>query len=216
MKIKFNYTAGLVLVAILLTIGLLCVEHNAPAQTQTYSIRAGQHYCDQSQYASFSEAPVYYEVNFSTNCLYNFNDKAKNHATNKLTGWTYYIDNHRDNIRLGWSMNHPRCDSIVMRLYWYSHYVTKVDPKTGKTYIPSNSKILFTAAVGNPFKVGMIPMRDKDSIIVVSNLLPKPKAFYYQFDGLPIKGYKQFFYFGGNIPAPHYMSVSLTPIPAFK
>lgn len=179
--------------------------------TTTYTIKQGAHFCDQSFPRMVPDGPVYYRVLFDQSCMYDLGDSAKNKLTNKLTGLSYWTNNHIDNIRLGWSLN-AKHDSIVLRLYTYSHLV--VDKKTGA--IVSVSKILFSVAAGQAFDVGYIPDRDKDSIIVVSNKLSKPRAFFYQFDGMPAYGWMQYPYFGGPYPAPHEMKITLTQIPAFK
>lgn len=177
----------------------------------TYTIRKGAHFCDQSIPRMVPDGPVYYRVLFDKSCMYDLGDSAKNKLTNKLTGLSYWTNNHIDNIRLGWSLN-ARHDSIVMRLYTYSHLVK--DKKTGA--IAPVSKILFSVAAGQEFDIGYIPNREKDSIIVVSNKLSKPRAFFYQFDGMPAYGWVQYPYFGGSYPAPHDMKITLTQIPAFK
>ena len=135
-----------------------------------------------------------YEVIFSENCLYKFND-VDDYDINKLFGLSFGF-HHNNSIRFGWNTDG---DKIGIYAYCYNsgeRIVYKI------TSLPTNITNSFEINVYNDFY--QLSIYNKMSNSVTTWTINKPQT--------PKWGYRLFPYFGGNKCAPHDMEIHMKKI----
>lgn len=153
----------------------------------TYTIQAGQHYCDQNSVKKVRTSEMNFVVKFDNSAIYQTVLPENQYDINKLWGFTEGINNQKNSARIGWSWNND-----ALRLYGYVYAngiryyqeITTVSPDTeiSCSIKPSGNTYIFT--VNNS-----------------SVTLPRGPST------SQANGYQQYPYFGGDETAPHLITI---------
>src|SRR5678810_608450 len=81
-----------------------------------FTIRQGQHYCDQNGLKSVRTSEMRFIVKFDKSAIYQTVVPENQYDINKLWGFTEGINNQYNSARIGWSWNNN-----ALRLYGYVH-----------------------------------------------------------------------------------------------
>ncbi|HKB45514.1 MAG TPA: hypothetical protein VKC90_14035 [Chitinophagaceae bacterium] len=160
-----------------------------PKQTTytTYTIRQGQHYCDQSGIKSVRTSEMKFIAKFDNSAIYQTIDPQNQYDVNKLWGFSEGIDNQYNSARIGWSWNND-----TLRLYAYVHVngvmqFQEITPVALDTDINCSIKVS-----GNSY-----------IFTVNSNTVTMPRGL----STTQASGYQQYPYFGGDETAPHLITI---------
>jgi hypothetical protein len=161
---------------------------NPPSYT-SFTIRQGQHYCDQNGLRSVKTAEMKFIVKFDNSAIYQSVLPENQYDINKLWGFTEGINNQYNSARVGWSWNNN-----ALRLYGYVYakgvrYYQEITPVTIGTEITCSIKL-----TGNTYLF---------TVNGVSVSLPRGLST------LQASGYQQYPYFGGDETAPHLITIMI-------
>jgi len=154
-----------------------------------FTIRQGQHYCDQNGLKSVRTSEMRFIVKFDKSAIYQTVVPENQYDINKLWGFTEGINNQYNSARIGWSWNNN-----ALRLYGYVHangirHFLEITSVTIGSDIPCSIKLadntyLFT-------------------VNGVSVSLPRGPST------AQANGYQQYPYFGGDETAPHLITIMI-------
>ncbi len=136
---------------------------------------------------------IEFEACFDENCLYNLHT-LDNFDVNKLFGVSTSLNHMEQSARIGW-----RClNGADIQLFAYTHANWKIqEPRLIATVLPNEK---FTCSIRIEEKCFVFRFKKEETQRIVSVLKTENKS--------KIK-YLLYPYFGGNIPAPHDMSLTL-------
>ncbi len=162
----------------------------AGTQFKTYTIRAGQHYCEGNNYRNISTPAQKFTVRFDSSAIYLTADPQNQSDINKLFGFS---DNnaahHQYSARFGW-----RWSNHALRLFAYV-YNDGVVSSQEITTVSLNTDIHCTIKVSGNKYVFMV----NDSIFEMPRKAETDKAV----------GYQLYPYFGGDETAPHDITIRI-------
>lgn len=158
-----------------------------PASYSNFTIRQGQHYCDQNSVKSVRTSEMKFMVKFDNSAIYQTVIAENQYDINKLWGFTEGISNQYNSARIGWSWNND-----ALRLYGYVYangvrYYQEITPVTIGADITCSIKL-----AGNTYLF---------NVDGVSVSLPRGPAT------SQASGYQQYPYFGGDETAPHLITI---------
>ncbi|HEX3165543.1 MAG TPA: hypothetical protein VHQ93_04735 [Chitinophagaceae bacterium] len=160
-----------------------------PPSYSSFTIREGQHYCDQNSVKSVRTSEMKFMVKFDSSAIYQTVIPGNQYDINKLWGFTEGINNQYNSARIGWSWNND-----ALRLYGYvyangvRHY-QEITPVTIGSDITCSIKLS-----GNTYLF---------TVNGISVSLPRgPSA-------TQASGYQQYPYFGGDETAPHLITIMI-------
>ena len=156
----------------------------------TYTIRAGQHYCEHNSYPSFEAPALYFTVKFDSSAIYQNRNPQNQFDENKLYGFS---DNnslhHQFSARFGWRW----CNNeLELSAYTYNNGVR-------------SDKVLGAVPIGAENKCAIIVQGDHYDFVVngdTTSVLRQSKT-------INAKGYKLLPYFGGDEAAPHTVTIQI-------
>jgi hypothetical protein len=166
---------------------------NSSAQFIKYTIRAGQHYSDQSVYKQTNYTELKFIVKFDSSAIYQTIDPGNQYDVNKLYGFSDNNEGHQNfSARFGW-----RWSDGALRLFGY---------------IYNNAAMSFeelgTINIGTEYTCS-IKVTAANYIFTLSNTsktLPRASA------SASAVGYQLYPYFGGDEPAPHDINIWIKPL----
>lgn len=155
-----------------------------PGQFQTYTIRAGAQYCDQSGYKPVEVSEMKFAVRFDSSAIYRTLDPVNQYDINKLYGFADNAsDHHQYSARFGW-----RWSEGALRLFAYVYNAGVVSSEE-LTTVPIGAEITCSIKVsGNQYVFSV-----NDLVRSMPRAATTEKG----------KGYQLYPYFGGDESAPH-------------
>lgn len=160
----------------------------AAAPPTCYTIRAGAHFCDQSNQQVGEVSELCFMVRFDESAQYRTQNPSNQGDINKLIG---FADNgghhHQYSARFGWCWNH---DQLELHAYVYNDGVRA-------------SKFLGAVTLDAEHSCGL----RVDGDTYVFTLDGKTDTMPRKSPGPRARGYKLFPYFGGDEAAPHAMRI---------
>ena len=159
-------------------------------QFTTYTIRAGQHYCDQNSFKSVSvKGSMSFVVKFDNSAIYQTVIAENQYDINKLWGFSEGFDHQYNSARIGWAWNDG-----ALRLYAYS-YNRGVRQSQEITSVPIGSDITCSIKLSGSsyiFTVNDISVTQARGVSTTT-----------------ASGYQLYPYFGGDETAPHTIKILL-------
>ena len=155
----------------------------------TYTIRQGQHYCDQNTIKSVTTSEMKFMVKFDNSAIYQTVIPDNQYDINKLWGFSEGFDHQYNSARIGWSWNDG-----ALRLYAYSYnrglrQSQEITPVVIGTEISCSIKVSGASYI---FTVNGIAVT-----------LPRGAT------AAQASGYQLYPYFGGDETAPHLITILL-------
>lgn len=151
-----------------------------------YTVRKGKHSsgCRFRPYWSRTRARAI--VQFTPSCRYDLDYSQ----INKVFGLSWGLFG-RDSARFGWkSLGN---DSDMIQLWAYMHEGGEIQRGKGRANVPINTDVEL-----------VIDRMGRDVLFTVNGTV----MAHYMFDKAPPRyGWRQWFYFGGRVPAPHNVSI---------
>lgn len=172
----------------ILIVAFGCVEIDVKkGEHLLFTINEGQHYSVKG-IQKFSGNSLNFAVKFDSSCIYDLGN-INQHDINKLIGFKFGLDVHKNSARIGWRYN---VDNEVIEIFAYSYVEGVRDSrKLGVCFI--DEVVSINIEVGN----GLIFYEYMGFTYVVEGLeMSKEKYF-------------SFPYFGGNEVAPHMMQIEI-------
>ncbi|HEX5651453.1 MAG TPA: hypothetical protein VFX58_00175 [Chitinophagaceae bacterium] len=186
-KQKTDYPAA----ADLLTDSREASKGGPPKTTRytTYTIQAGQHYCDQNTIKSVRTSEMKFMTKFDNSAIYQTVDPGNQYDINKLWGFSEGFNHQYNSARIGWSWNDG-----ALRLYAYA-YVNGV----------RHSQEISTVGIGTDISCS-IKITGNSYIFTVNGAsVTLPRAL----STSQASGYQLYPYFGGDETAPHLITILL-------
>lgn len=160
-----------------------------PSGYTLYTIRTGNHYCDQNTLKSVRTSEMKFVAKFDNSAIYQSVLPENQYDVNKLWGFSEGFNNQYNSARIGWSWNNN-----ALRLYGYVYangvrYFEEITPVALDSDINCSIKL-----AGNTY------------IFTVNNStisLPRGPS------SSQASGYQQYPYFGGNETAPHLITIQI-------
>ena len=163
--------------------------NTAPAFT-TYTIRAGEHYCEDNSYPSFTAPALYFTVVFDSSAIYQTSIPNNQYDYNKLYGFSDNNSLHQQfSARFGWRW----CNGeLELSAYTYNNSVR-------------SDKLLGAVAISAENKCSIIVQGDHYDFVLngVTTSVPRESKT------TQAVGYKLLPYFGGDEAAPHSVSIKI-------
>lgn len=160
-----------------------------PSSYTNFTIREGQHYCDQNSVKSVRTSEMRFMVKFDNSAIYQTVVPENQYDINKLWGFSEGINNQYNSARIGWSWNND-----ALRLYAYV-YASGVRHYQEITSVAIGSDISCSIKLaGNTYLF---------TVNSVSISLPRGSST------SQASGYQQYPYFGGDETAPHLISIMI-------
>jgi hypothetical protein len=155
----------------------------------TYTIRQGQHYCDQNAFVLKSVAEMKFKVWFDSSCIYTTTIPANQYDINKLYGISEGLNHQVNSARIGW-----RWSDDSLRLFGYVY-------KDSIRYSQEISAI----PIGAPAdcSIRMNGNQYDCSVNGIHVFLPRSSS-----DSVA-SGYLLYPYFGGDETAPHLITIKI-------
>jgi len=152
-----------------------------------FTIRQGQHYCDQNGLKSVRTSEMRFIVKFDKSAIYQTVVPENQYDINKLWGFTEGINNQYNSARIGWSWNNN-----ALRLYGYVH-------ANGIRHFQEITSV----TIGSDIPCSIKPAGSTYLFTVngVSVSLPRGPST------AQANGYQQYPYFGGDETAPHLITI---------
>ncbi len=160
-----------------------------PTSYTNFTIRQGQHYCDQNTLKSVRTSEMKFMAKFDNSAIYQTVVPENQYDINKLWGFSEGINNQYNSARIGWSWNND-----ALRLYGYV-YTKGVRHMQEITSVSIGAEI--TCAIklaGNTYLF---------TVNGVSISLPRGLST------TQASGYQQYPYFGGDETAPHLITIMI-------
>ncbi len=157
---------------------------------KTYSIRKGNNYCDNNDYALTQHSVMHFRAILDSSCIYETVDPTNQADINKLFGFADCASHHQTNsARFGWNW-----ENGAMHIHAYCYAGTL------RSYTE-----LGTVALNKAFDCKLYVLPDK----YVFELEGKKDTMARGCADNTAIGYKLLPYFGGNEPAPHDVRVKI-------
>jgi len=163
-----------------------------PISYNNFTIRQGQHYCDQNGLKSIRTSEMKFMVKFDNSAIYKTVVPENQYDINKLWGFTEGINNQYNSARIGWSWNNN-----ALRLYGYVY-------ANGVRHYQEITSI----AIGSDITCS-IKLADNTYVFTVNGIsisLPRGPS------SSQVSGYQQYPYFGGDETAPHLITIMIYPL----
>ena len=163
-----------------------------PSSYTNFTIREGQHYCDQNSVKSVRTSEMGFMVKFDNSAIYQTVVPENQYDINKLWGFSEGINNQYNSARIGWSWNND-----ALRLYGYV-YASGV----------RHYQEITSVAIGSDISCS-IKLADNTYLFTVNSVsisLPRGSST------SQASGYQQYPYFGGDETAPHLISIMIKPL----
>jgi len=160
-----------------------------PASYTNFTIRQGQHYCDQNSIRSVRTSEMKFMVKFDNSAIYQTVVPENQYDINKLWGFTEGINNQYNSARIGWSWN-----KNALRLYGYVH-------ANGVRHYQEITSV----TIGSDITCS-IKLADNTYLFTVNGIsisLPRGPS------STQASGYQQYPYFGGDETAPHLITIMI-------
>ena len=156
----------------------------------TYTILAGEHYCEDNSYPYFTSPALYFTVQFDSSAIYTSSDPKNQYDENKLYGFSDNNSLHQQfSARFGWRW----CNGeLELSAYTYNNSVR-------------SDKVLGAVAIGTENKCAIIIRGDHYDFVVNGVVTPVPRASKTE----QAVGYKLLPYFGGDEVAPHNVNIKI-------
>ncbi len=160
-----------------------------PPTYKAYTIRKGQHYCDQNTLKSVKTAEMKFMTKFDNSAIYQSLTPENQYDIHKLWGFSEGLNNQYNSARIGWSWNNN-----ALRLYGYVYakgvrYYQEITPVTIGAEITCSIKL-----AGNTYLF---------TVNGISVSLPRGTTT------TQASGFQQYPYFGGNETAPHLITIMI-------
>lgn len=156
----------------------------------TYTIKAGEHYCEHNSYPYFAAPALYFTVQFDSSAIYQSRNPQNQYDENKLYGFSDNNSHHQQfSARFGWRW---RNSQLELSAYTYNNGVR-------------SDKVLGAVAVGAENKCAILVNGNHYDFVlngVVTSVPRKSKT-------KRAKGYKLLPYFGGDEVAPHTITIKI-------
>lgn len=153
----------------------------------TYTIRQGQHYCDQNSLKSVRTSEMKFMAKFDNSAIYQSVLPENQYDVNKLWGFSEGINNQYNSARIGWSWNNN-----ALRLYGYVY-------AKGVRYFQEITPV----AIGSDITCS-IKLAGSTYLFTVNGVsISLPRGL----STTQASGYQQYPYFGGNETAPHLITI---------
>ena len=160
-----------------------------PIDYNNFTIRQGQHYCDQNGLKSVRTSEMKFMVKFDSSAIYLTVSSENQYDINKLWGFTEGINNQYNSARIGWSWN-----KNALRLYGYVH-------ANGVRHYQEITSV----TIGSDITCS-IKLADNTYLFTVNGIsisLPRGPS------STQASGYQQYPYFGGDETAPHLITIMI-------
>lgn len=153
------------------------------SQYTKYTIRQGQHYCDQNTLKFLKVSQMNFTAKFDSTAIYTTIDPVNQYDINKLWGFSEGLNHEYNSARIGWAWNDG-----ALRLYAYAY-------NNGVR----ESKEITTIAIGadNLCSIALSGYNYVFTVNGVSVTLPRASST------SSTSGYQLYPYFGGDEVAPH-------------
>ena len=158
-----------------------------PTCYSTFTIRQGQHYCDQSTLKSVRTSEMKFIAKFDNSAIYQTIIPENQYDINKLWGFSEGINNQYNSARIGWSWNNE-----ALRLYAYAY-------KNGIREYQEITPVAIGADINCSIKVS----GNSYVFTVNSSTVTLPRGP----SATQASGYQQYPYFGGDETAPHLITI---------
>ncbi len=152
-----------------------------------YTIRAGQHYCDQNTTKSVRVSQMNFTAKFDNSAIYTTIDSVNQYDINKLWGFSEGLFHQTNSARIGWAYNNG-----ALRLYGYV-YKNSVRFSTEITTV--------SIGVENNCSIKLSGSNYIFTVNGISVTLPRASST------STASGYQLYPYFGGDEVAPHDISI---------
>jgi hypothetical protein len=156
----------------------------------TYTIRAGEHYCERNSYPLFAAKALYFTVQFDSSAIYQTSNPQNQYDENKLYGFSDNNSHHQQfSARFGWRW----CNGeLQLSAYTYNGGVR-------------SDKVLGAVAIGTEIKCAIIVKEDQYDFVLngVTTAVPRGSKT------MQATGYKLLPYFGGDEVAPHTVTIKI-------
>jgi len=154
-----------------------------------YTIRQGQHYCDQNSIKAVTTSEMKFMAKFDNSAIYQTILPENQYDINKLWGFSEGFDNQYNSARIGWSWNEG-----ALRLYAYSY-------NKGVRQYQEITPVTIGAEISCSIKIW------GDAYIFTVNgvVVTQPRGL----STAQASGFQQYPYFGGDETAPHTISIQL-------
>ena len=163
-----------------------------PPSYASFTIRQGQHYCDQNSLKSVRTSEMKFMAKFDNSAIYQTLIPENQYDINKLWGFTEGFNNQYNSARIGWSWNND-----ALRLYGYV-YAKGVRHMQEITAISIGTDI--TCSIRLETNTYLFTVNG------VSISLPRGLST------TQASGYQQYPYFGGDETAPHLITILIKPL----
>ena len=158
-----------------------------PPYYTSFTIRQGQHYCDQNSLKSVRTSEMKFIAKFDNSAIYQTVTPENQYDINKLWGFSEGINNQYNSARIGWSWNND-----ALRLYGYV-YAMGVRHMQEITSVSIGADITCSIKLaGNTYLF---------TVNGVSISMPRGLST------TQASGYQQYPYFGGDETAPHLITI---------
>jgi len=163
-----------------------------PTSYTNFTIRQGQHYCDQNSLKSVRTSEMKFMAKFDNSAIYQTVIPENQYDINKLWGFSEGINNQYNSARIGWSWNND-----ALRLYGYV-YAKGVRHMQEITLVSIGTDITCSIKLAGDMYLF--------TVNGVSISLPRGLST------TQASGYQQYPYFGGNETAPHLITIMIKPL----
>lgn len=156
----------------------------------TYTIPAGQHYCNNNSYPSFLAPALYFTVLFDSAAVYQTKNLANQSDYNKLYGFSDNNSHHQQySARFGWRWKNGQ---LELAAYTYNKGVR-------------SEKWLGAVPLGTSLKCAIVVQGDHYDFVLngVTTAVPRESQT------TQASGYKLLPYFGGDETAPHTIAIKI-------
>jgi hypothetical protein len=164
------------------------VSVSSPKEYTTYTIAAGEQFCDINFHQPIHYNEIKFKVRFDSSCIYRTTEPGNQYDINKLYGFSDNNAHHHDfSARFGWRWSD---DSLRLFAYIYNNSIRE-------------SKELGTVAIG---------VEQSCAVKVTAHsyffsLNGKTQAMPRKSSTTKAEGYKLYPYFGGDELAPHKIAI---------
>ena len=160
-----------------------------------FLIKSGEHYSNRLLYKTFNilntRRFLSYIVSFSKECQYTLN-KEDQADINKLFGFSYGWNHHRNSARFGWCWNN---NQLEIYSYVYEAGIRK-------------SNFITVVDLDKEYKMS-IQDEDDQWVFIINNDWGSPIQTFVEKNCKFTCGLKLWPFFGGNNPAPHDMTITM-------
>ena len=166
------------------------IQSDATDTFTTYTIRAGEHYCEHNGYPPFEASALYFTVQFDSSAVYQSVNPINQHDENKLYGFSDNNSLHHEfSARFGWCWYNGE---LLLSAYTYNNGVR-------------SDKVLGAVPIGTENKCAIVVKGDHYDFVVngVTTAVPRESKTE------DAKGYKLLPYFGGDEVAPHTVTIEI-------